>query len=373
MSGTPAPDGMRVLVDAYWWFEGPPSNRMVQRELVRAWRAAHPQDVLVPVVPAAALARAGADPELAGALPARGRPHAVAVELEYGRLARRAGADALLTHNFAPRGGAAPRTTVFCHDVLFQDHPEWFTRAERCYLSLVGPGLVRAGAVVTSSTHEAAHVRRLNPRVPGVTPIGLAPDPALLTAAPRRPAALPAVEGFWLSVGRLNVRKNLATTVVGALRSGRVAPRRPLVVVGESDGRGPGLPDEVGAAVRAGAVVLLGGVATDELAWLYRHAELFVFLSLAEGYGLPPVEALALGCPVVVSDLAVFRETLGGRALRVPPDDVGAVAAALRAWQPPGHPAPWVPPGWDGPAREVREAVRRTAAGAGSAAARRGG
>ena len=361
MTAVPVPArGLRVLVDAYWWFEGPPSNRMVQRELVRAWRAAHPQDELVPVVPVAHLERSRRDPELGAARAAQVRPHGLAVELEYGRLARRVAADAVLTHNFAPRGRAAARTTVFCHDVLFQDHAEWFTWAERRYLSLVAPGLARAAAVVTSSAQEAAHVHGLNPRVRAVDAIGLAPEPALLGAAPRRPARLPRVRGFWLSVGRLNVRKNLGTTVLAALRSGRVSPDRPLVVVGEQDGRRPGLPGEVEPAVRSGAVVLLGGVAVEELAWLYRNAEVFLFLSLAEGYGLPPVEALALGCPVVVSDLPVFRETLGRHAVRVDPRDVDTVATVLREWQAPPRPVRWDAPGWEAPARGLREVVRAT-------------
>ncbi|CAN5330320.1 hypothetical protein BH11ACT1_BH11ACT1_12690 [soil metagenome] len=348
----------RVLLDGYWWVEGPPSNSTVQRELIRAWARLYPDDDLVLVVPAphVDVVRDRPDlPERMTVIGARLRPHGAAVVAEYRSIARRVGATVAVTHNFTPH--RIP-TVVFLHDVLFQQHPEWFTRSERLYLRAVTAGLPRAARVVTSSSHEAARIEHANPRVTGVLPIGIAPDPELVSAEPVRPSTLGDVDGFVLTVGRLNVRKNLGTAVAAALASGVVGPRMPLVVVGERDGRDPGFGPEVHESVAAGSVVFPGYVSNAELAWLYGHATSFVFLSLDEGYGLPPVEALAFGTPVVASDIGVFRETIGGRARLVDPVDVTAAAEAIRHdVLNPHRVEGFAPLSWDDAADDLRRAV----------------
>ena len=344
---------MRVLLDGYWWHEGPPSNSMVQRELVRGWARTHPEDELVIAVPAAHLdavrEHVPAGAELVGV---RRRPHGVSVMSEYPSALRRARADVAVTHNFVPWGVPS---VVFLHDVLFQDQPRWFTPAERLYLAPVTALLPRAGAVVTSSAHEARRIERRNPRIGQVRPIGIAPDPRLATLPPVRPQVLAGVDDFVLTVGRLNVRKNLGTAIAAAVRTGEIGPARPLVVVGGPDGRGPGFGPAALQAIEDGAVVLTGHVADAELAWLYRNAALFVFLSLDEGFGLPPVEALSFGTPVVASDIGVFRETIGAHARLVDPHDVDAAAAAIRQELARGRRTPVQPLAWDDAAAALRD------------------
>ena len=74
-----------------------------------------------------------------------------------------------------------------------------------------------------------------------------------------------------------------------------------------------------------------GYVETETLAALYRDAELLVFPSLAEGFGLPVVEAMALGCPVITTDIPALREVAGGAAIHLPPGDSAAFIRAARA------------------------------------------
>jgi glycosyltransferase involved in cell wall biosynthesis len=99
-------------------------------------------------------------------------------------------------------------------------------------------------------------------------------------------------------------------TIEAALRAEILQPEFPMLVVGAPDG----LQDEVPAAVReaidAGLVRYIGFVSDEELAWLYSNCRFFTFLSLDEGYGLPPLEALHFGAPVLASDIPVFRELL---------------------------------------------------------------
>lgn len=133
---------------------------------------------------------------------------------------------------------------------------------------------------------------------------------------------------FILSVGHLEARKNYPALLdaLGMLeKSGQGVT---LVIVGNESGAG----DEVRARIAANGlearVHLLTGLSNAELACLYRAAELFIFPSLYEGFGIPLLEAMQAGVPVVASDIPVFREVLGDAgALCNPhsPDDMARV------------------------------------------------
>jgi len=318
---------VRILLDAFWWAAGPMSNRQVQRELIWHWALQFPQDELVLAVRRRDLERAQKDlPPGARAVASHLYPHGLAAILEYPLLARRVHADVIVNHNFAPAWGPS---AIFVHDVLFQTDPAWFTRVERAYFSLMPFMFPRADVIVTSSRNEAARIGRANPRLRPVVPIGLAVGTTLTRAVPVRPAAAAGLDTFVLSVGRLNVRKNLAVAFEAALRSGEVTSECPLLVVGEREGVRVALSPAIRDAVDRGAIRFAGFVTDGELAWLYAHARLFVFLSLDEGFGLPPLEALSFGCPVLVSDLPVFHETLGEQATYADPRDVDAAATQI--------------------------------------------
>ena len=354
-TATDAP--LRVLFDAFWWVEGPTSNRLVQRRIIRTWAQMYPQDELILAVPSAHRTQLGEVPAGASVVTTPLRPHGIAVAVDLPRLARRVDADITITHNFAPHRG---RSAVFVHDVLFQTDPEWFTAAERAYLSPIPSLLRRAGVVLTSSATEAARIRRCNRALRTVTPVGLAVDPELLEVAPEPPTGLGDLDGFVLSVGRLNVRKNLEFTIRAAVRSGRLTPRFPLLVVGEAEGRAASFQDvDVQRALGDGRVRLLGGVSLAELAWLYRTADLFVFLSLDEGFGLPPIEARAFGTPVLAADIPVMRENLTGWADFVDPRDERAAAAAIASSLESGArmDTQAAPPRWEDTVSRMRDAV----------------
>jgi glycosyltransferase involved in cell wall biosynthesis len=124
-------------------------------------------------------------------------------------------------------------------------------------------------------------------------------------------------------------------------------------------------------------VTLLGGVALDDLRWLYNACRLYVNPSRYEGFGLPALEALACGAPVLVSDTSSLPEVVGDAALRVPPLDVDAWAEALaRLWHDADlradlsrrGPAQAALFSWERAARETLAIYRRCAEGAGAAA-----
>ena len=316
---------MQVVFDAYWWRRGPQSNRSVLRDLVPTWRAQYPGDNLTLAVPAGDVAEVEAEvgPGVA-IIPLRLWPHglAVAIELPF-RLPRGAVA---VTNNFTPWWG---RSAVFIQDLLFVSNPEWFTFKERLYFSLMPFTAPRARVVLATSRDQAEVVRRVVRSARDVRAVGLGLSRDLLQARPRVPAIPLNMGSFILSVGRLNIRKNLARACLAAVRSGRLSRMCPLVVVGVANGRTTEFPDEVQIAIADGRVVLAGHIDTAELAWLYEHAGLFLFLSLGEGFGLPPVEALAFGARVLASDIPVMREVLNGHASFVDPTSVDNIARAI--------------------------------------------
>ncbi|MDR7234327.1 glycosyltransferase family 1 protein [Agrococcus sp. BE272] len=322
---------MRILFDGYWWHQGPHANRTVQRELIRAWAQEFPEDE--PVVALRSDAEASGLP--AGGIVARTRlwPHALSNRWELPRLARRTGADVAVVHNYTPASG---RSVVFIHDAMFAEHPEWFSRRERLYFAPMLPWAADASVVATSTRTEAARIRRHAPSLaaPVVTGLGIPPG---LEVEGRRPPAIAEGTAFAVSVGRLNVRKNLETVMAAAARSSRITSARPLCIVGGDahSGVGSAVPEEARPLLDDGSILMLGPVPDEELAWLYAHAAVTVSLSLDEGFGMPCLEAVRFGSPLIASDIPVFRETVGGCAVFVDPLDADAVATAIdAAW---GH------------------------------------
>ncbi len=278
------------------------------------------------------------------------------------RVAARHRVDVTIAQNFTPAWG---RCAVFIHDVLFQSNPEWFSSLERAYLKPIPAMARRASVVFTSSQSEADRIAAYNPRLTRVVPIGLAVKSPLLQSDPVRPDLGPGIDAFLLSVGRLNVRKNLRTALAAAVASGAISPTRPMLVVGAPDGPAESFGPQVSAAIERGAIRFLGALSDAEVAWLYGHADCLLFLTRGEGFGLPPLEAQTFGCPVIVSDLPVMREVCRDGAVFVDPDDVTGAAQAIRDVLAAGRGAPSPPPSdpWLGIVERMREAIDQVPAG----------
>lgn len=344
---------MEVLLDAYWWVEGQPSGRRVVDSLLRTWASAWPGDRLVAAVPRRHLERAR---ELAGDLPVELRPvrlspHGLSVLTELGSVAR---ADVVLSQNFTPLHARGLRAT-FVHDLMFDEHPEFFTRTERLYFAGMPHSARFADLVLTSTAAEAARIARCRPRLAGrVHAVGLSVPESFRSRRAVDPQ-LGLVPGrFLLCVGRLNVRKNVDRLVDAVLSAGLVTPDLPLVVVGEPDGVAIRGADPADRRVR-----FLGGVSDGALTWLYENCRLFVFPSLDEGFGLPVVEAALSGAPMALSDIPAFRELAPGAAF-FDPEDVLAIAdvvgAELAAPAPSPSPRVLVPT-WEEVVGRIRETV----------------
>jgi glycosyltransferase involved in cell wall biosynthesis len=232
--------------------------------------------------------------------------------------------------NFVAPPARRAAVVVTVHDLTYLRHPEMVTAAAARYRDLV-PRALRRGATVCTPTAavgaEVADAYRLPPERLVVTPLGV--GPVWRDAAPADPAwlaqgGLP--ERYLLFVGSREPRKNLPT-LLGAYREllAGAAGVPPLVLVGPA-GWGEALDL---AGLPAEAVRTPGYLPEHDLARVVAGAAALVFPSWYEGFGLPALEALACGTPVVASDLPALREVLGDQAELVPPGDAAAMAAAL--------------------------------------------
>lgn len=299
---------MRILVDAFWWFDGPTSGRNVLRSLVCSWVRQFPNDELTLRVPE------GKQPAVENEVHRLGQSvtvdqypswipyHAVAV----GTIcARRRRFDAVLSQNFCPPLATSQRV-VLVHDAVFATNPEWFTRRELLYLAGIRPSLRRATTVLATSRSEARRIRSVWPELADrVVEVGLSVPVDLTEATAQMPSGWKPQTPFILAVGRLNIRKNLQLLVDAFAEFALTNGQHHLVIVGEPDGLySPGTVP----ATASQRVHFVRGVGDSQLRWLYEHCDLFVFPSLGEGYGLPIVEAHSMGARVIASDIPVARE-----------------------------------------------------------------
>jgi glycosyltransferase involved in cell wall biosynthesis len=205
---------------------------------------------------------------------------------------------------------------VVVHDLFVITHPEWYSRKYvLSHAPLLKSTLKRAKAVIAVSEPVAEEVRRSGLTRAKVTVAPNAPSSVFTAPATSDDSSTLerydlASDGYVLVVGSLDPRKNLARLIeaYASLDSAHRTDAR-LVVVGG----GSAVFRDVGIDWPADTV-LTGYVTDAELADLYRHARGVVFPSLAEGFGLPIVEAASVGARLAVSDIDVFR-WIGGDSI----------------------------------------------------------
>jgi glycosyltransferase involved in cell wall biosynthesis len=217
------------------------------------------------------------------------------------------------THR-APVRSAVP-LVVTLHDVAVLRHPELFNRWTRNYSRVVLPRVARAARRVIAASEftrrELLELLDLPAEKVRVIPHAVGPPFV---------AEGDAADGdYVLTVGTLEPRKNLERLVEGFERADLNGSR--LLVAG--------MPGWGGVDVSGDRIRRLGFVPDDELARLYRGARCVAYLSPYEGFGLPLVEAMACGAPVVAADSGSAPEITGGAAVLVDPLDPDAIAVGL--------------------------------------------
>ena len=241
--------------------------------------------------------------------------------------------DAVLFQTFAPRSRTF-KSLVFVHDILFEQFPEFFTWKEKLYFTFVKKSCSSADKIIT--TTETVKKDLIKYKYAGGDKIDIAPlgvsksfkplsecNPAFL-ARVKNKYQLP--DNYLLFTGRLNIRKNIeAILKILPLIEEKIY----LVIAGEKSWKQSNLSQFLKNKKNHSRVLFIGKVTDDDLAAIYSMANIFCFPSFAEGFGLPPLEAMASGIPAVVSNATAIPEVCGEAAVYIDPNNPEDIAEKI--------------------------------------------
>ena len=225
---------------------------------------------------------------------------------------------------------------VMIHDISYRARPRFTSPRNFALQNILGwLTALRASAVTTPSHFSRREVARLYPWLrdrafvtPNAVKSAFYPRPSAEVEQVKKAFDISAP--YFLFVGTPQPRKNIARVVEAFLAVTRKVERVQLVIAGKSTPELGKLRRAHQAAFASGRVVATGYVSDDDLACLYSGCIALVFPSLYEGFGIPVLEAMACGAPVITSNTTALPEAAGDAALLVNPEDTMAIAQAMR-------------------------------------------
>jgi alpha-1,3-rhamnosyl/mannosyltransferase len=312
----------RIGVDGHAFASPAGGVRRYVTELYGALAALAPDvDVVAIGAPAGTPLPAGVTAQAAGSLPTNLGWMAVSLPIA----ARHAGLDVFHAPAYtAPLWGVHPQALTI-HDVSYERRPEWNAyRNDRIRRAFYRRAALAADRIITDSAFSRREiVAAYGIHGDRIDVVPLAASPRFTPGGfdqSRAPAGVAAP--YALHVGDLHVRRNLATVLEAILR--QRASGSPIRLVCAGVDRGVGAALTTAAARDPHSLVLTGAVAEDTLVNLYRGAALLVYPSMYEGFGLPPLEAMQAGVPVLAAACASIPEVTGDAAVLLAPLDVRA-------------------------------------------------
>lgn len=228
----------------------------------------------------------------------------------------------------APSG----RTLLTIHDVR-RIHPDWSGWERMVYKAALARDLRAADHVITVSQAMKDEILGFFPSASisviynGLEASEFDTVTEIDLQAARQKYQLP--KEFVLAVGHYEKRKNYLRLIDAMARLRDRGSVCSLVIVGNDSGEGKAIHERVESANLVGYVKILSGLSDLEVRCAYKLCSLFVFPSSYEGFGIPILEAMAAGCPMVLSDLPVFREITENCGVYFPHDASGAMATAI--------------------------------------------
>jgi len=221
------------------------------------------------------------------------------------------------------------------HDLIFLFHPETHKPLNRWFLTLMMPRFLRAAdaIIAVSECTKRDAIRFYGIPEEKITVIYEGVNPRFRPVGPEAMAAVRARYGlpehFILYVGTIEPRKNLTVLLEAFSNLQSAICNLHLVFVGKKGWLYEGFFHRLRELGLEDRVIFTGYVPDEDLPAIYSAADLFVFPSLYEGFGLPVLEAMACGTPVVCSNTSSLPEVAGDAALLVDPTDVRALAGAM--------------------------------------------
>jgi glycosyltransferase involved in cell wall biosynthesis len=235
-----------------------------------------------------------------------------------------------------PRRWARFARVATIHDMVPFVHPETHERLTnllfRHYIPHTLPFVDRIITDSNASERDIVRFFRVRPDGVATIPCGVSPrfgprSASQVFAALSRYGIVPP---YLLTVGALQPRKNLVTLLEAFARLRLEGLPHRLIIVGSKAWKSESVFGRLDDLGLGDAVVFTGYVEDSDLPALYAGAACFVFPSIYEGFGLPPLEAMACGAPVVTSNASSLPEVVGDAAITVDPHDVGGFVAAIR-------------------------------------------
>lgn len=217
----------------------------------------------------------------------------------------------------------------FIYDLGFIHHPELYPGSAEKMTNMTGDMIKRSSHIITISRAvkddivHTYHVDGNNISVayPGVDPLFTPTGKAYVAKHP-----------YFLYVGSLKLGKNIPT-LIRAFAQFREKYDYDLYIAGSDYWLDPAIDEAIGTFHVQENVKRLGYVSNADLATYYRGAVAFVSPSFVEGFCLPAVEAMASGCPVIVSDISVFQEVIGAAGMFVDPKDADMLTESMYAME----------------------------------------
>jgi len=330
---------MRIGIDAKWFFRGPVSTRVVLQNLLPELFALFPEHEWIIILDKK-------DKEI------RFPVQTGNIKLQYlwagnnmlsnvfllsGKL-KSLDVDVMIYQTFPSLLRVAPSIS-FIHDVLFRRFSEFFTWKEKLYfLPLSWLTRNRSERLIATTEFVSNDLLKYNYATSKsqIDMVPLAVSEKYKPTEYHNPKKLAEVkekyklpDQFLLFVGRLNVRKNIENLLKAILLLHNTQIQ--LVIVGQADWKTPDLQVLLSDPEMKKRIIMTGAMTDDELILTYSMARLFCFPSFAEGFGLPPLEAMASGVPVIVSETTALPEVCGDAAVYINPFKPESIAHAIDA------------------------------------------
>lgn len=227
---------------------------------------------------------------------------------------------------------------ITVHDLSWIRYPEMHPIARvRAMDKYFKPGLDRASLILTDSEfvkRELIDVFNVKPE--RIRPVLLGVEALFHPRSADETRSVLDANGllhgqYLLAVGTLEPRKNLGVALQAFMRlNPQLRKRFPLVLVGMKGWHTSALEQQIAPLVAAGEIRQLGYLAREDLAKVIAGATTLIYPSIYEGFGLPPLEAMACGVPVITSNVSSIPEVVGDTGVMIAPDDVDGLVEAMK-------------------------------------------
>jgi glycosyltransferase involved in cell wall biosynthesis len=328
---------IKLGIDAKWFFKGPPSGNMVVKNLVNQMVNDNDDRFQLYLLITKEFKKEAIHyfPDRVKLVFLPAIPNMLSNILLIPLVARMYGLEVMLFQNFSSLWPRRLYKIAYIHDVLFLDYPQYYTGPELMYFKKMKRLAAKADMIITISNSEkerlvknkVANEDRIAVVYHGINQEfkALKDYPVEVVNVFNLKYQLP--KKYLLYVGRVNIRKNISR-LVSALNLLEDKDIK-LVIAGELGSDIDILKDHIKAEGLIHRIIFTGHVSEDDLHLFYANATVFCFPSYAEGFGLPPLEAMQCGIPVIVSQRTAMPEICGDAAIYIDPDHIENIAEKI--------------------------------------------